>query len=45
MEVGGSQWKDLHKNTRERPTMKLVEPSINKHTLDAIHKHHITNGA
>ena len=31
-------------NTRERPTIKLVELSINKHILDLIHKHHTTNG-
>ena len=28
-------------NTRERPTMKLVELSINNHIVDVIHKHHI----
>ena len=27
-------------NTRERPTIKLVELSINNHVLIAIHKHH-----
>ena len=31
-------------NTRERPTMKLVELSINKHIVDEIRNHHIING-
>ena len=31
-------------NTGERHTIKRVELSINKHIVDLIHKHHITDG-
>ena len=32
------------KNTRERPTMNLVELRINNHIVDVVHKQYITNG-
>ena len=30
--------------TRARPTIQLVEPSINNHIVGVIHEHHITIG-